>query len=40
MASQTDGTLYLVFDDNRNGVHNSANPVTNIDVFVMSSANG
>jgi hypothetical protein len=36
VASPTDGTLYLVFSDNRNGGHDSANPVTNIDVFVMS----
>jgi hypothetical protein len=34
------GKLYLVFSDNRNGVHNSDNPVTNINSFVMSSANG
>jgi hypothetical protein len=39
VASPTDGTLYLAFSDNRNGVHNSATPVTNTDVFVMSSAN-
>jgi hypothetical protein len=35
----TDGKLYLVFSDNRNGVHDSATPVTNTDVFVMSSSN-
>ena len=40
VASPTDGTLYLTFSDNRNGVHNSATPVTNTDVFVMSSTNG
>ena len=40
VASATNGNLYLVFSDNRNGVHNSANPQTNTDVFVMSSANG
>jgi len=34
------GTLYLTFADNRNGGHDTANPVTNIDVFVMSSTNG
>jgi hypothetical protein len=39
VASPTDGTLYLAFSDNRNGVHNSATPVTNTDVFVMSSTN-
>jgi hypothetical protein len=38
VASQ-DGTLYLVFSDNRNGGHDPATPatpVTNTDVFVMS----
>ena len=40
VASPTDGALYLVFSDNRNGVHNSATPVTNTDVFVMSSTDG
>jgi hypothetical protein len=34
------GRLYLVFSDNRNGVHDSDNPVTNSDVFVTSSTNG
>ena len=40
VASPTNGNLYLVFSDNRNGVHDSANPVTNIDVFLMTSSNG
>jgi hypothetical protein len=40
VASSTDGKLYLVFSDNRNGVHDSANPVTNNDVFLMVSSNG
>lgn len=40
VASPTDGTLYLVFSDNRNGTHDVADPVTNIDVFLMSSTNG
>ncbi len=40
VASPTDGTLYLVFSDNRNGIHNSADPVTNTDVFLMTSWNG
>jgi hypothetical protein len=40
VASPTDGKLYLVFSDNRNGTHDSLNPVTNIDVFLMTSANG
>jgi hypothetical protein len=34
------GTLYLVFSDNRNGVHDSDHPVTNTDVFLMTSTNG
>jgi hypothetical protein len=34
------GTLYLTFSDNRNGVHDSDNPVTNTDVFLMTSTNG
>jgi hypothetical protein len=34
------GRLYLVFSDNRNGTHDSATPVTNIDVFLMVSSNG
>ncbi len=40
VASPTSGALYLVFSDNRNGVHDSANPVTNTDVFLMVSTNG
>jgi hypothetical protein len=40
VASPLDGTLYLVFSDNRNGVHNAAHPVTNTDVFLMVSTNG
>jgi len=40
VASPTNGNLYLVFSDNRNGTHDSANPVTNIDVFLMVSSNG
>ena len=40
IVAAPDGTLYLVFSDNRNGVHNSDNPVTNIDVFVMTSTDG
>jgi hypothetical protein len=35
-----DGKLYLVFSDNRNGVHDSSSPVTNIDAFVTSSSDG
>ena len=40
VASPTDGTLYLVFSDNRNGMHDSTDPVTNIDVFLMVSTDG
>jgi hypothetical protein len=40
VASPTDGMLYLVFSDNRNGTHDAANPVTNTDVFLMTSSNG
>ncbi len=40
VASPTDGKLYLVFSDNRNGVHDSATPSTNTDVFVMVSSDG
>jgi hypothetical protein len=40
VASPTDGKLYLVFSDNRNGLRESANPVTNTDVFLMVSTNG
>jgi len=40
VANPTTGTLYLTFSDNRNGIHDVADPITNTDVFVMSSANG
>jgi len=41
VASPTvNGRLYLVFSDNRNGVHDSANPVTNSDVFIVTTADG
>jgi hypothetical protein len=36
-SSPDDGTLYITFSDNRNGIHDVANPVTNTDVFVTSS---
>jgi len=32
--------LHLVFSDNRNGTHDVANPVTNTDVFLMTSTDG
>ena len=35
-----DGKLYLVFADNRDGTHDSANPITNTNVYVMTSTNG
>lgn len=40
VASPVNGTLYLVFADNRDGVHDSANPVTNTNVYVMSKPVG
>jgi hypothetical protein len=40
VASPVNGTLYLVFADNRDGVHDSANPLTNINVYAMSKPVG
>src|SRR5262249_27286690 len=40
VASPTDGTLYFVFSDNRDGRHDSSTPTTNTDVFLMVSTNG
>jgi hypothetical protein len=41
VASPTqNGRLFLAFSDNRNGVHDSDSPVTNSDVFVVTSTNG
>jgi hypothetical protein len=40
IVAAPNGRLFLVFSDNRNGTHDSANPVTNIDVFVMASGDG
>jgi hypothetical protein len=37
--ASANGTLYLAFSDNRNGGHDSANPTTNTDVFLVSSTN-
>ncbi len=34
------GRLYFVFFDNRNGIHDVDNPVTNTDVFIVRSTNG
>jgi hypothetical protein len=39
-VSPIDGTLDLVFSDNRNGVHDMNRPVSNEDVFVMTSTDG
>jgi hypothetical protein len=36
----SDGTLYVAFSDNRNGRHDVRYPVSNWDVFLMSSADG
>jgi hypothetical protein len=38
VASPTDGKLYVTFADNRNGTHDSPDPLTNLDVFVVSSS--
>jgi hypothetical protein len=40
VAGTTPGTLYVSFSDNRNGIHDVANPITNTDVFVVSSTDG
>jgi len=40
MAVGPDGTLYVAFSDNRNGRHDVAHPVSNSDVFVMTSTDG
>jgi hypothetical protein len=37
VAHPRTGELFLVFADNRNGIHDSANPTTNTDVFLMRS---
>ncbi|MDX6400324.1 MAG: hypothetical protein QOF27_930 [Gaiellaceae bacterium] len=40
VASPVDGKLYLVYADNSAGTHDSATPVTNTNVYVMTSTNG
>jgi hypothetical protein len=40
IVAAPDGTLYLTFSDNRNGTHDTADPVTNTDVFLMRSTDG
>jgi len=37
LVADPGGTLYLVFSDNRNGRHDVEHPVSNVDVFVMTS---
>jgi hypothetical protein len=39
VAGTTPGTVYVVWSDNRNGLHDSDHPVTNSDVFVATSRN-
>ena len=34
------GDLYLAFFDNRNGIHDVRHPVTNADIFIVSSTDG
>jgi hypothetical protein len=40
VASPTDGTLYLTFADNRAGTHDVNHPITNTNVYLMTSTNG
>jgi hypothetical protein len=40
VADPVSGRLYVVFADNRRGVHDVANPVTNTNVYLMSSDDG
>jgi hypothetical protein len=40
VADPTNGRLYLVFSDNRAGVHDVASPITNTNVFLMTSRDG
>jgi hypothetical protein len=40
VADPSNGKLYLVFADNRAGVHDSDNPVTDVNVYLMTSTNG
>jgi hypothetical protein len=37
LAVDSAGTLYVSFDDNRNGFHDVDHPVSNYDVFIMAS---
>jgi hypothetical protein len=40
VASPNDGRLFLVFSDNRAGVHDVPKPVTNTNVYLMTSEDG
>jgi Neuraminidase (sialidase) len=40
VADPHTGALYLVFSDNRAGTHDVANPVTNTNVYLMTSSDG
>jgi hypothetical protein len=40
VADPNDGTLYLTFADNRAGTHDVNHPVTNANVYLMTSTNG
>ena len=39
-ADPKTGKLYLVFSDNRAGRHDVANPVTDVNVYMMTSTDG
>lgn len=39
-VSPTTGEVYLTFTDNRNGTHDVVHPVTDTDVFIVSSTDG
>ena len=40
VASPANGKLYIVFSDNRDGVHDADRPVTDTNVYVMTSKDG
>src|SRR5262249_28476627 len=40
IAIGLDGTLYVAFADNRDGLHDVEHPVSNNDVFLVSSTDG
>jgi hypothetical protein len=39
-VSPTTGQVFITFTDNRNGTHDAVHPVTDTDVFIVSSADG